>query len=184
MISNFPPIAEYKQFKIYLLTKELAQEYADKIVEIIDQIPLAEPHSKEQLLSGFKGERKLHEKWKHSLIVFSENQKVAGVLIASEREKEDNDLYPVNCIYMNSFAVSPSFQKQGLGKFLLLTCLEYNKTKGFLELDGKLRFAVQTNSAEWNRHVQELYEELGFKKAGIKTYDNRVDYVYRLEVLE
>lgn len=184
MISNSTLLAEHKHFKIYTLSKEFAEEYSEDINKILVEIPLSESQTKEELLSDFKGERKLHEKWKHSLIAFDENQKVAGVVISSEREAEDNDLYPDNCIYLNSFAVGADFQKQGLGKFLLLTWLEYNKSKGFLELEGKLKFALQTNSAEWNLHVQKLYEELGFKKIGTKPYPNRVDNVYALEELE
>ncbi len=176
-----PIVAEYKQFQIYLLTRDLAEEYAAQINSVVNQIPLSASQTREELLSDFKGERKLHEKWKHSLIGFDENQKLAGVIIASEREKENNEQYSENCIYINSFAVNSNYQKQGLGKFLLQTFISYNSPLGFKELSGKLKFAVQTNSEDWNNYVQNLYESVGFKKTATKAYDNRVDNVYFLE---
>jgi GNAT superfamily N-acetyltransferase len=174
-------IASFKQFKIYLLTKALATEYSDEITKSLDQIPLVGKHIKENLLSDFKGEKMLHGKWQHSLIAVDDNEIFAGVVIGSEREKENNIWYSKNSIYINDFAVSPKFQKLGLGKFLIKAWVAYNKSVGFVELQEELRFTVQTNSAEWNNHVHKIYESTGFKKFATKPYDNRVDNVYILD---
>lgn len=81
---------------------------------------------------------------------------------------------------MSEIAVSNKFQKRGLGKYLIQLWLEYNKIIGFVELNGILKFCVQTNKAEWNKHVQKLYESYGFKKVAEKQYNNRTDNIYNL----
>lgn len=175
-------IASFKQFKIYCLTKKLARKYSNEIIESLDQIPLIEKHTEEQLLSDFKSKRILYGKWDHSIIAIENDGIFAGVVIGSERKKEDNLWYSQNCVYINDFAVSPQFQKQGLGKFLIKTWINYNKSIGFLKLQGKLRFAAQTNGDKWNEHVHKIYESGGFKKFATKPYNNRIDNVYLLEI--
>lgn len=170
----------FKEFKIIPLTKELAKKYADDICIALDQIPLVEPHTYEQLMAESKGERIFGKKWDHSLIALAGDD-FAGIITGYERKLEDNEQYPYNSIYANDFAVAEQHQKKGLGKFLVETWLDYNKSIGFLELDGDLKFSLQTNSAAWNKHVQELYESFGFKKIATKTYDNRTDNVYFLK---
>lgn len=174
-------LSTFKNFQIYQLTKELAEKYAADIIEALDQIPEVDKHSKEQLLSDTKGERLLYSKWQHSIIALSEEDKFAGVVIGYERKNEANEQYPVNSIYLNDFAVAKDFQKQGLGKILVEIWLTYNSELGFIDLSGPLFFSVQTNSAEWNRHVQRLYEGYGFQKISRKKYENREDNVYLLE---
>lgn len=173
-------IAKYNQFNIFSLDRETAEKYADEINKSLDLIPMVEPHTTEALLADTKGERKLHNKWHHSIIALDESGKYAGVVVGYEREAESNEQYPNNCIYLNSIAVSGDFQKQGLGNKLVELWLAYNREIGFMSLDGLLEFAVQTNSAEWNRHVQNLYERNGFEKMASKEYDNRTDNVYRM----
>lgn len=159
---------------------ELAKKYHDEICKALDLIPEVEPHTLEHLLMEHKGERILHKKWDHSFILLDGDQFV-GIAIGYEREAEGNDQFPKHSLYMNDLAISENYQKQGLGKFLLKLWLEKNTQIGFLELDGALRFSVQTNSADWNSHVQKLYESFGFKKIAEKEYDNRTDNVYVLE---
>lgn len=104
----------------------------------------------------------------------------AGVAIGYEREAEGNEQYPRHSIYLNDLAVSADFQRQGLGRFLVKSWLDYNRQVGFLRLQGELVFSVQTNAAAWNQHVQELYVAFGFKRVAKKKYENRVDGVYFL----
>ena len=175
-------IATFADFEIYPLTKELAEKYAQDIIETLDLIPEVANHTKEGLLSEKKGDRILHAKWEHSIIALTKEKQFAGVIIGYEREKEGNEQYPENCIYLNSIAVSSNYQKHGLGKELTKTWIRWNSTQGFLELTGPTRFAVQTNSADWNTHVQRLYESCDFVKTAEKQYDNRTDTVYTLVV--
>ncbi len=171
----------FNEFTIVPLTKQLAEKYAAPICSALDQIPQVDPHTPEQLLSESKGERVFHNKWDHSLIAFSGNN-FAGLIVGYEREQEGNEQYPFNSIYVSDFAVSKNYQKKGLGKFLIESWINYNKEKGFLKLQDTLKFSLQTNSADWNSHVQKLYESFGFKKIATKVYDNRVDNVYFLEI--
>jgi ribosomal protein S18 acetylase RimI-like enzyme len=175
------PVHTFKNFTIYLLSPNLLKKYADEITFAMDQIPSGNPHTLDVLLAETKGSRILHKKWQHSLIALDEHQQFAGIIIGYEREKEANEYYPFNTLYLNSLAVSPTVQKQGLGRFLVQFWLEYNRKLGFIDLDGELHFATQTTAADWNHHVQTLYESFGFKKIATKQYENRTDNVYLLE---
>lgn len=173
-------IASNSEFILKSLSRELADQYADAICNALDQIPLTEKHTKEKLLADKKGERILHAKWEHSLIAFDKNSNFAGIIIGYERSSEENDQYPSNSIYLNDIAVSKNFQRKGLGKFLIKEWIRFNKEVGYKELDGSIRFSVQTNKEEWNTHVQQLYKSVGFRKNAEKKYDNRIDNVYFL----
>lgn len=173
-------VAEFKEFTIFKLTKELAEKYIDSIINVLDSIPQVDKHNSEQVLADQKEDRIYHKKWEHSLLALDQNNEFAGIIMGYEREKENNEQYPQNTIYLSELAVNRTFQNQGLGKFLIQTWLEYNKKLGFLELEGSLRFAVQTNKDKWNKHVQKLYEFFGFTKISEKSYGNRIDNVYAL----
>ncbi|MFO0704255.1 MAG: GNAT family N-acetyltransferase, partial [Patescibacteria group bacterium] len=170
-------------FKILPLTKDIADKYSTEIIASLDLIPVVSKHTKEQLLSDKKNDRELFGKWDHSVIMLTQDDKYIGVAIGYERKSESNDQYPINCIYLNDFAVSKDFQKKGLGKLLLKNWLEHNRKVGMKILGGPVAFAIQTNGAAWNSHVQKLYINAGFKKIAEKVYDNRVDNVYLLNDL-
>lgn len=174
-------ISSFKQFKIYRLTKTLTMKHSDKIIESLDQIPKVEKQTRKLLMSLHKGKRKLHGKWTHSLIAIDDTGAFAGIAIGYEREKENNLWYPQNCIYLNEFAVISGFQKLGLGRFLLETWIDYNKSIGFIKLQGKPKLAAQTNKAKWNKHVGKIYKSAGFKKYTTKPYANRTDDIYLIE---
>lgn len=162
------------------LTKEVAVAYSNSICTALDGIPLVEPHTPEQILSETKGDRVLWHKWQHSLIALHESI-FAGVIIGYERESEGTAQYPRNSIYLSDFAIAVDYQQQGLGRLLVEEWLEHNWQVGFAQLTGNLCFSVQTNAAEWNRHVQKLYESFGFKRIAEKQYENRTDIVYWLD---
>lgn len=167
-------------FMIQQLSPELVKKYEGPICDALNQIPEVEPHTPEYLLMEKKGDRELHEKWEHSLIML-DGDKFVGIAIGYEREAENNNEYPYPSIYMNDLAVAKDYQRMGLGNKLVQTWLDKNRKIGFLDLDGKIRFSTQTNSAKWNSHVQKIYESFGFRKTAEKKYDNRVDNVYTLE---
>ncbi len=167
----------HKNFTIHKLDTNLIAKHSQQICTSLNQIPLVEPHTKKYLLQLEKPGRKLHHKFDHSLIALSGNN-YAGVIIGYERESEGNEQYPRNSIYLSDFAVSQDFQKQGLGSYLIQCWLEHNTAIGFLEFTGDLAFSVQTNSAAWNTHVQNMYESFGFRKTAVKEYENRVDSVF------
>ena len=171
------PLYTFKQFALYALDEDFMMRYGDQICQSLDQIPLVEKHSVDQLLAIQKNNKDLYHKFEHSLIALSETA-YAGVIIGYERKSENNDQYPKNSIYMSELAVDAGFQKQGLGRFLVKSWLDFNKKTGFLKLDGEAHFSVQTNSAAWNTTVQKLYSSFGFKKIAEKIYDNRTDNVY------
>lgn len=170
----------FQQFKIYALNEDLIKHYSKDICDSLDQIPLVEKHTQERLFMMQKGERKLHKKWEHSLIALYNNE-YAGIIVGYERESENNVQYPRDSIYLNDLAVHTKFQNKGLGRFLVDCWLKHNKGVGFLTLTGTLVFSVQTNTADWNKHVQNLYTSFGFHKIAEKIYENRTDNVYVLE---
>lgn len=175
-------VTNFQEFKIYKLTKNVAEKYLEDIVDALDLIPQVDKYTSDIVLSENKGDRILHAKWEHSLIALTDQNEFAGIVFGYEREKEGNNMYPENSIYLSDLAVSKNYQRKGLGKFLVHQWLEFNKKKGFLELAGPLKFSVQTNKEDWNAHVQRLYELLGFKKIAEKSYNNRVDNVYFLSL--
>jgi ribosomal protein S18 acetylase RimI-like enzyme len=170
----------HEVYQLVPFTKKLAEKYQENICKALDQIPQVQPHTLEDLLMEKKGNRVLHKKFEHSFILLDDD-KFVGIAIGYERDREENEQYPFNSIYMNDLAVAEEYQKKGIGKLLVKEWLERNSGVGFLALDGELRFSVQTNSAEWNRHVQNLYESFGFTKIAEKQYENRADNVYFLK---
>ncbi len=176
----FATIQHMSDYKIQILTKERAEKYSGEITISLDQIPMTDKHSKEQLLSDTKVDRVLYGKWEHSIIMLTSDNEYIGVAIGYERKAEGNEQYPHNCIYLNDFAICASHQKKGLGKILLKEWIDHNTKIGLVHLPGDTIFAVQTNGADWNLYVQKLYENAGFKKIAEKNYPNRVDNVYFL----
>ena len=170
-----------KGYQVTPLTPSLVRKYTTDICESLDQIPGVDPHTEKQLLQEQSGDRVLYKKWDHSFILL-DGEKFVGIIIGYERKAEANDQYPHNSIYLSDLAVSKDYQRRGIGKSLVEVWLNKNKMVGFLELNGQLRFSVQTNLADWNQHVQNLYESFGFEKIAEKAYGNRTDNVYLLEV--
>lgn len=171
---------KYKEFHLVPLTKALVEKYSAEICQALNQIPLVGPYTLERVTAESKGDRIFYKLWEHGLLALKGDD-FAGIVMGYERKAEGNEQYPHHSIYMSEFAVAQQYQKHGLGKFLVKAWLDFNRTKGFLELAGPLQFSLQTNSADWNLHVQKLYESFGFQKTATKTYDNRVDNVYFLE---
>ena len=168
------------ELQIIPLSPDVVRAYKEEICMALNQIPKVEPHTIDYLLMEKKRERILHRKWDHSLILL-DGDKFVGIAIGYEREAEGNTQYPKPSIYLNDLAVAKRYQQKGIGRSLVEQWFDRNTKLGFLALNGKLRFAVQTNSADWNQHVQKLYESFGFKKMAEKHYDNRTDNVYVLE---
>ncbi len=168
-----------QSYALLPLTPKLVEKHSQDICKSLDQIPGVDPHSKEQLLLEERADRVFYKKWEHSFILI-DGEVFVGIIIGYERESEGNDQYPHNSMYLSDLAVSSEYQRQGIGTFLVGKWLEHNRQVGFLELDDELRFSVQTNKADWNAHVQKLYEGFGFEKVAEKAYGNRVDNVYYL----
>jgi GNAT superfamily N-acetyltransferase len=174
------PLYSFGSYRIFKLSAELAEVYVIQIGEALDLIPLVATHTPEVILATQDEAHEFHGKWEHSLIALDEHGEFVGVIMGYERESEGSPQYPHASIYMSDFAVAKSHQKQGLGKWMIDSWLDYNTKWGFRVLKGPLQFSVQINSAVWNRHVQTLYESFGFTKRSTKNYPNRNDIVYEL----
>lgn len=170
----------FGSYGLFPLDETVALAYVVQIGKALDQIPLVEHHTPESILAVAKDDREFHAKWEHSLIALDEDGAFVGVVMGYEREGEGNEQYPQASIYLSDLAVAKSHQKQGLGKWLIGSWLDYNTKLSFKVLKGSLQFTTQTNSAVWNRHVQALYESFGFKPRSTKNYHNRNDIVYAL----
>lgn len=174
-------IAEKENFlggyTLKLLDGKTAKQYVEVLVELVDQIPLV-PYTQEDILAESKGEneRVFYGKWEHSLVLFDKDKPIA-VVIAYERKAENNDQYPKNTIYLSELAVNKEYQGQGIARKMLEIFFEMNSLIGLLHLDGETNFSIQTNSADWNAHVQNLYKSFGFVQRAEKIYPNRTDIV-------
>ncbi|MFA5051991.1 MAG: GNAT family N-acetyltransferase [Patescibacteria group bacterium] len=165
------------KYDVYKLNKKTAIAHAKTIARLADSIPLVN-YTEKKILAESKLSRIFHGKWEHSLVVFDQDKPIA-VIIGYEREKENNDQYPQNSIYISELAVDENYQRQGLARELVKMFLDFNKS--FLHIDGDLQFSIQTNSADWNQHVINLYKSFGFKQIAAKKYDNRTDVVLKLK---
>ncbi len=168
-------IGDIEGYCVFSLDEDATKKYLKEIVELVKQIPKV-TITEEELLASSKGDRIYYGKNEYSLIVFDEELPVA-VLIAYERSKENNEQYPKNTIYISQLAVVSDYQGKGIATKLLKLFFERNERDSLKYLEGELNYSVQTNSAEWNKHVQDLYKKFGFTKRAMKSYENRVDVV-------
>lgn len=157
------------------LTKSVAEECTDRLVELANLIPQVD-YTRIDILAEQKGDRALHGKWDHSFAV-TKDGRIIGFIMAYERAREDNEQYPKNTLYISELAVAPEHQGQGIAKNLLDHFFTENNALGLLHLDGSLTYSLQTNSADWNSKVMRLYESYGFRQRATKEYSNRVDVV-------
>lgn len=166
-------VGKINEFSVYKLTKKLAQKHASTFAKIADQIPLVD-YTEKEILAEKKEDRVFHGKWNHSLVVFDQSKPIAFIM-GYERKAEGNDQYPKNSLYISELGVLRTYQKQGIGRQLVKLFLDLNKK--FLYLDGMMIYSIQTNSADFNQHVQNLYKSFGFKHQASKEYNNRTDVI-------
>lgn len=166
---------EYREPLPVPLTKEVAEIHLDRLCELANLIPEVN-YTPEDILADQKGERQLHNKWQHSLVVMEGDKPIAFVM-GYEREAEANDQYPQNTLYVSELAVAPDQQGKGIARRLLIEFFTKNNALGFLTLEGELNYTIQTNSADWNKNVVSLYESFGFTERATKDYPNRTDVV-------
>ena len=172
-------LENYKNFTLYKLDKNCAKKYQDKIVSLLRMIPKTS-YKSEDILAERKGERVFHSKWEHSLILFDKDIPI-GVLIAYEREKENNDLYPENSLYINEIAVSEKYQGYGIGKYLMGYFLKHNQKFFSFQNSDKIIFKIQTEDSIENLKVINFYKSFGFKERGRKKYSEKYDLVMELD---
>lgn len=170
---------DFDKFSLRTLTKQVANKYATELATLADLIPQVS-YTEKEILAESKGKRVFYGKWDHSLVLFDENKPIA-VLIAYERMGEGNDQYPQNTIYLSELAVDKNYQENGIARNLLKNFLSHNNKVGLKHLEGELNYSIQTNSADWNKHVQDLYKSFGFTQRATKNYNDRTDVILGLE---
>lgn len=157
------------------LSRSLAEQYARQLAQLANLIPQV-AYTEDAILAESKGDRELLGKWKHSVLLLDEDEPV-GMIMAYERKAEGTPQYPDNTLYISELAIKKDLQGKGLGRELLATFFEVNNSAGFKHLKGPFNYSVQTNGAEWNKSVQDLYKSFGFIVRTNKVYDNRRDLV-------
>jgi len=165
----------FNGYKLRILDKKICEQYAKELAKLADQIPQVR-YTEKEILAESKKDRIFLGKWEHSLVLFDGNKPIA-LIIGYERKSENNEQYPENTLYISELAVAEDYQNKGIGRKILLEFLKRNKRIGFKYLKGKLNFSVQTNSAEWNKYVQDLYKSLGFAVRSQKDYSDRIDII-------
>ncbi len=157
------------------LTREFAEKYSTDLAELANQIPQVK-YASEDILAEQKGNRFLLNKWQHSLVIIDEGKPIAFIM-GYERQAESNEQYPTNTLYVSELAVAKEYQHRGIARSILRQFFEMNNALGYQTLSGEINYSLQTNSAEWNRHVIDLYESFGFKQRSTKKYPNRTDVI-------
>ena len=165
------------KYIIYKLDKNIAIKYSKQIADLANTIPLVE-YKYPDILADYKKDRIFWGKWEHSLIVFDKDNPIS-IIISYERQSEPNNLYPKNTLYISELAVKEQYRNKGVAKQLLENWFRINVNLYYLE--GNINYTVQTNSADWNQYVIDLYKYFGFKFIGLKDYLDRTDVVLRIE---
>jgi ribosomal protein S18 acetylase RimI-like enzyme len=165
----------HPDFNAIPLTHDMAEQYISELTALANQIPEVE-YLPEDILAEQKGERQMLNKWQHSLVILDNDKPVAFVM-GYERQAEGNEQYPRDTLYVSELAVAEEYQRRGMARSLLRQFLEKNNALGFQSLKGEVNYSLQTNSAEWNIHVIELYKSFGFKQRATKQYPNRTDVI-------
>lgn len=169
------PVAATGACDIYQLNKETATCYIDSIVQLVNYIPMKE-YTREEVLSESSPERQFFGKWLHSLMAFDTGKPV-GVLIAYERKAESHPSYRENSLYISELAVDKQYRRKGIARGLLKAFFQHSSR--FVYLEGSPVYTIQTNSAEWNEPVQNLYKSFGYEPVGTKKYENRTDVIMK-----
>jgi ribosomal protein S18 acetylase RimI-like enzyme len=169
-------VGQIGKYIVYKLDKDIAKIYSKQITNLVNDIPLVE-YKEQDILADYKKDRIFYGKWEHSLIVF-DNKTPIAIIIAYERQSENNNLYPQNTIYISELAVKSNYRRQGIAKQLLKLWLELNIK--FYHLKGSVNYSIQNNSAVWNQYVINLYTSFGFTNDGMKEYPNRKDVILRM----
>lgn len=168
---------ENKLFESYVdLTSEFAQSNAKTLAELASLIPQVD-YTEADILADRKGDRTLHGKWSHGLVVVNPDLDPIAFVGAYEREAEGNHQYPANTLYISELAVSPEHQGHGVATDLMRAFFAKNDSIGLQVLSGELNYSLQTNSAPWNQHVVNFYKSLGFQERVLKKYEDRTDIV-------
>ncbi len=165
-------LGRIEQFDIVELDAEIAMQYVDDILDVLKEI---QPFylTKTDIFAEEKDGRTYHKKWTHSVLLY-DDIKLIGVLIAYERDP-DGEYYTEPSLYIQHLAIKKGYQGRGIGT-ALVTWFIQKESAVFQNI------TLQTNSAEWNVRVRELYESLGFVKIGEKEYTHpveKVDFIYQ-----
>jgi ribosomal protein S18 acetylase RimI-like enzyme len=173
-----------RNYQLKVLSREIAEKYVEKLAELADQIPLVD-YTQEEILSEGKLGRPFYGKWERSLVLEDpKTNEPMGFIVGYERDVDGTDKYPFPSIYISELAVSPNYQKKGVGRYLIEKFLKHNTNLGMRQFpEARLIFSIQTNSdLELNSHVINLYKSFGFTPCATKKYDNRTDLVMGLEL--
>jgi ribosomal protein S18 acetylase RimI-like enzyme len=170
-------VGQIGKYIVYKLDKDIARIYSNQITDLANEIPLVD-YREIDILADYKKDRIFYGKWEHSLIVF-DNKTPIAIIIAYERQSENNNLYPQNTIYISELAVKSNYRREGIARQLLKLWLELNIK--FYHLKGSVNYSIQTNSADWNQYVINLYTSSGFVNYGMKEYPNRKYVILRMK---
>ncbi len=91
-------VGQIARYIVYKLDKDIATLCIKQITNLVNDIPLVE-YKEQDILADYKKDRIFYGKWEHSLIVF-DNKTPIAIIIAYERQSENNNLYPQNTIYI------------------------------------------------------------------------------------
>ena len=174
-------VAYIHDYPVVTLTRSQAEKYQQEITDIWHLIPLSQ-HTIGDILQEESEGKTYIGKWAHSLFVLNQSMNdVLAFIVGYERTAEHNHGYPKTSIHVKSISVAHQYQNQGIGKQLVQIWLDFSTGVGCKHLDAKLEFSVQTNGADFNKHVQRFYESFGFRKTAEKVYPNKTDLIYYLE---
>ncbi len=175
--------------KIKVLDFKTVQKYADELIALQNSNHPDAKLTKDELLGNYiyeaKEQKQAPAKWEHSLIAFSEKEKVIGFALNYEKSEEG---YP-ECIgvqgslCLHIVDVDFNYQDKGLDTFLILNSISKFAATGFKVLKTQKSMFVTIQTRWDDQHMITVLEnKIGFELAGKKVYSGRkVNRVYALD---
>ena len=163
------------KIKIRTLTKKIAIEFCDEIIELHNLIPF-QRWSRNDLFFEKDQKRIFKYKWKISSICFIKNA-VRGICFAFEdNQSKINNVS--DFLYIHRIAVHKNFRFKDIGTMLIKhTFKNYKK----INLQKSNKVIVSTPIKAFKKisfdNVEDFYLKLGFHRVGFKKYKNKIDAI-------
>ncbi len=167
--------------KVYTLTKEVAEQNIDELLELHNLIPF-QNWTEKDLLKEEDSERIFKDKWKLSSVCTNDNKFIGAcfAFINNQTQILEND----NFLYLHRIAVLPEYRFRGIGsKMIKYTCQEFYKIYPENKSSGIIVSTPIKSTNSYNfENAEPFYLKLGFEKIGEKQYDLKLDSILKTTV--
>ena len=167
-------------FSICRLTRDLAEEHADRIIWLHNFIPF-QYWDVDDLLREADAMRPFYGKWEISRLAFGSDRDVIGFCIGFELAP-DGIYYHRPGVYMHRLSVDPLYRRSYIGAMLQAEASYFAFERGMRHIISRDDVVLygQTNDVPENVHMLKFYDDAGFRIVGQKPYSDRVDVIMEM----